>query len=214
MSSRFPAEPVRPAASLSPLVGEIEREVRAFGPRAATPGTPTPAPPHKGEGLFRSGLGFIMLLALAACGRETRDYRSAAMQAPSRAAAFENNAWHIAQGQRLFGWMNCSGCHGNGGGDKGPALMDEHWIYGSAPEQIFDTIVQGRPNGMPAYRGRIPDAQVWELVAYVRSISGLASHSAAPGRNEHMQSNPAENSNYPTKHKQPSTPPATSEFSR
>jgi cytochrome c oxidase cbb3-type subunit III len=126
----------------------------------------------------------------------------------------DQNAYAMSEGKRLFSWMNCSGCHGNGGGDKGPPLMDEHWIYGSAPEQIFDTIVQGRPNGMPAYRGRIPDAQVWQLVAYVRSISGLASHSAAPGRNEHMQSNPAENSMYPTKHKQSSTPPTTSEFSR
>ena len=29
---------------------------------------------------------------------------------------------------------------------------------------------------MPSFRGRIPDAQVWQLVAYVRSMSGLAHH--------------------------------------
>jgi hypothetical protein len=37
--------------NLSALVGEIEWGVRACGPRAAEPRTPTPAPPHKGEGL-------------------------------------------------------------------------------------------------------------------------------------------------------------------
>src|SRR5215213_4697106 len=96
----------------------------------------------------------------------------------------DQNAFALSEGKRLYEWMNCVGCHGHGGGDKGPALMDEHWIYGSAPDQIFHTIVQGRPNGMPAYRGRIPDAQVWQLVAYVRSVSGLASKSAAPGRSD------------------------------
>lgn len=126
----------------------------------------------------------------------------------------DQNAYALSQGKQYFGWMNCTGCHGNGGGDKGPSLMDDHWIYGSTSEDIFRSIVQGRPNGMPAYRGRIPDAQVWQLVAYVRSISGLASKTASPGRNDHMQSTPAENSVEPTKHKQIQTPPATSEFSR
>ena len=55
----------------------------------------------------------------------------------------------------------------------GPPLMDDEWIYGSEPENIFATIVEGRPNGMPSFRGRIPDYQVWQLVAYVRSMSGL-----------------------------------------
>ena len=41
------------------------------------------------------------------------------------------------------------------------------------PEQVFATIVEGRPNGMPSFGGKIPDYQVWQLVAYVRSMSGL-----------------------------------------
>ena len=55
----------------------------------------------------------------------------------------------------------------------GPPLMDSRWVYGSEPENIFATIMQGRPNGMPAFRGRIPQQQVWQIVAYVRSIAGL-----------------------------------------
>ena len=54
----------------------------------------------------------------------------------------------------------------------GPPLMDDQWIYGSAPANIVATILEGRPNGMPAFRGKIPDHQAMQLAAYVRSISG------------------------------------------
>ena len=76
----------------------------------------------------------------------------------------------------------------------GPALMDDKWIYGSDPQNIFATIVQGRPNGMPSFRGKIADFQVAELVAYVRSMSGLAGKEAAPGRNDSMNVNRADRS--------------------
>ena len=61
------------------------------------------------------------------------------------------------------------------------------WIYGSQPENIFETIVEGRPNGMPSFAGRWPDDQVWQLVAYVRSMSGLLAKDVASGRNDDMQ---------------------------
>jgi cytochrome c oxidase cbb3-type subunit 3 len=64
--------------------------------------------------------------------------------------------------------------------------MDANWIYGSQPQNIHDTIVEGRPNGMPSFRGRIADYQVWEIVAYVRSMSGLLPPTVAPARPDHM----------------------------
>ena len=99
---------------------------------------------------------------------------------------YESNAYAIAQGQRLYTWMNCNGCHANGGGAIGPPLMDEKWIYGGHPENIFASIVEGRPNGMPSFRGRLPDYQVWQLVAYVQALSGNVRKDAAPGRADHM----------------------------
>src|SRR3954466_828270 len=107
---------------------------------------------------------------------------------------YEENAFAMSEGKRLFTQMNCVGCHAHGGGGMGPPLMDEKWIYGSNPEQIFATVVQGRPNGMPSFGGKIPDYQVWEIAAYVRSLSGLASKGAAPGREDHMHGPKAENS--------------------
>jgi cytochrome c oxidase cbb3-type subunit 3 len=65
--------------------------------------------------------------------------------------------------------------------------MDDKWLYGSEPENIFETIVQGRPNGMPAFGNKIVSDQVWQIVAYVRSMSGLLRKDVAPGRSDDMQ---------------------------
>jgi cytochrome c oxidase cbb3-type subunit 3 len=88
-----------------------------------------------------------------------------------RAAAYYNNADAVNTGKRLFQQYNCSGCHSNGGGGMGPDLMDDVWIYGGRLEQIHQTLVEGRPNGMPAWGGKVPDEQLWQLSAYVRSLS-------------------------------------------
>jgi cytochrome c oxidase cbb3-type subunit 3 len=132
--------------------------------------------------LCRAELALIALAALGGCGRETRDYRSEAMNASSRAAAFEGNAWHISQGQRLFGWMNCGGCHSHGGGGMGPPLMDGEWRYGGTMDQIASTILNGRPNGMPSFRARITEDQAWQLAAYVRALSAQQRRDALPAR--------------------------------
>jgi len=88
-----------------------------------------------------------------------------------RAAQYYENPQAVVEGKRLFSQYNCSGCHSNGGGGMGPDLMDNQWIYGDRLEQIHQTLVEGRPNGMPAWGDKIPDAQLWALAAYVRSMS-------------------------------------------
>ncbi len=156
----------------------------------------------------RALLVLLATLALAACEREKREARAdpIATETDEKIALvrlspgdagptetrtgkgkdYENNAYHMSEGKRLYSWFNCVGCHANGGGGMGPPLMDDEWIYGSDPENIFATIVEGRPNGMPSFRGRIPDYQVWQLAAYVRSMSGQAPMDAAPARSDHM----------------------------
>jgi cytochrome c oxidase cbb3-type subunit 3 len=89
----------------------------------------------------------------------------------ARAAAYYNNADAVNTGKRLFQQYNCSGCHSNGGGGMGPDLLDDVWIYGGRLEQIHQTLVDGRPNGMPSWGGKVPDEQLWQLSAYVRSMS-------------------------------------------
>lgn len=154
------------------------------------------------------GLGVVLL---ASCEREERRFREMPAATAHEGAVrvselqpgpkvpdidvqgYGSNAYAIAEGQKLYQWFNCVGCHANGGGGMGPPLMDEKWIYGSAPENIFDTIVEGRPNGMPSFRGKIPDYKVWQLVAYVRSLSSLASSASTAPRSDSMSVTPPAN---------------------
>ena len=152
----------------------------------------------------------LVIAGVVACERETRpfnnlpaataqktvgtDLYAGEMPPPhGTTSPFQENAWGIAEGKRLFSQMNCTGCHAHGGGGMGPALMDDEWIYGNQAANLFETIVAGRPNGMPSFRNKIQDAQVWQLVAYVQSMSGQAPIDALPGRSDHMRYSTPEN---------------------
>lgn len=154
-----------------------------------------------------------LALLLQACEREARDFSKEPKEkepvvalsplspgdgVPQAASApdaerFQAEAYQLSEGKRLFGWFNCTGCHGNGGGGSGPPLMDAKWIYGGNIENIVATIREGRPNGMPSFRGKIPDAQIWQIAAYVRSLSGNVPRDAAPGRNDDLAAHSGEN---------------------
>jgi cytochrome c oxidase cbb3-type subunit 3 len=145
-----------------------------------------------------------LVFVLAACKREQRvfdpgiagtqvangvavnDIHAGGPVPPANLPKYEESAYAVGEGKRLYSAYNCVGCHAHGGGAIGPALMDAEWIYGSRPEQIYSDIVQGRPNGMPSFAGKIPDYQVWELVAYVRSMSGQLPSDIAPSRSDEM----------------------------
>src|ERR1700729_1738952 len=92
---------------------------------------------------------------------------------------FEGNKHAIPAGKELFGQMNCTGCHFNGGGGMGPALMSGHWRYGERIEQIYESIAQGRPNGMPSWQFVLGSTQIWDLAAYAKSLSVPAPSAAS-----------------------------------
>jgi cytochrome c oxidase cbb3-type subunit III len=166
--------------------------------------------------MIRAVLAIILAaLLLAACEREERSFRSeppveetqekialtdlspgdapAVRQTSGTGKDYESNAAHVSNGKTLFQQFNCSGCHGNGGGGSGPALMDDAWIYGSDIENIVATIREGRPNGMPSFRGKIADEQIWELAAYVRALGGFLPTDVATSRSDTMQAHESEN---------------------
>jgi cytochrome c oxidase cbb3-type subunit III len=149
----------------------------------------------------------LAALALAGCNREEHHSRakpigetiptgqspatifpggSAPQPLDARAALYDNNANAISKGQQLFSMMNCVGCHSHGGGGMGPPLMDDEWRYGGRIDQIAASIADGRPNGMPSWRGKLTAEQIWDLAAYVRSLSGLPSKDAVSSRSDSM----------------------------
>jgi mono/diheme cytochrome c family protein len=77
----------------------------------------------------------------------------------------------VATGAKLFIAYNCLDCHGaDGSGAMGPSLADGRWHFGGAPAEVFESIYQGRPEGMPAWGSLISSDQIWMLVSYVRSL--------------------------------------------
>jgi len=97
-----------------------------------------------------------------------------------KAVAADKDAMEM--GKRLY-QTYCMQCHGaDGKGSRGfPNLTDRDWLWGGEPEQIIETIANGRTGMMPAYGGN-PDAVggaagAKEVAHYVRSLSGLANDS-------------------------------------
>ena len=91
---------------------------------------------------------------------------------------YAGNAARIAVGAKLFVSYNCMDCHGaDGSGAMGPSLQDGRWHFGGTAGDVFQSIYEGRPDGMPSWGGRISDDQIWTLAAYVQSLA--SGHSVA-----------------------------------
>ena len=84
---------------------------------------------------------------------------------------YEGDKRAIDVGGQLFIGYNCMDCHGaEGSGAMGPSFQDGRWHFGGSPGEIFESIYQGRPDGMPAWGGRISNDQIWMLTAYLSSL--------------------------------------------
>jgi mono/diheme cytochrome c family protein len=84
----------------------------------------------------------------------------------------------VEAGKKLY-QRHCASCHGpNGKGDGGMALSggtpsdltDETWDYGSTDGEIFTVIRDGVSSDMLAYKDKLNDKQIWQIVHYLRSI--------------------------------------------
>jgi len=106
----------------------------------------------------------------------TSDLRAGGV--PSEPAAenpYAQDEHALTAGRELYGAMNCAGCHGPaGGGGIGPPLADAKWIYGGEPENIVQSILQGRPNGMPAFGPKLPTSEAWKIATFVEQLSKTA----------------------------------------
>jgi aldose sugar dehydrogenase len=68
----------------------------------------------------------------------------------------------------------CAGCHGIGlEGGRVASLFDDKWTHATDDESIAAIIANGIPNTeMVAFKSALSDAQIWQLVAYLRMQAG------------------------------------------
>lgn len=136
--------------------------------------------------LLASGLA-LSLAVLPACERLEREPQPPALGAPKVQGPvgplpgvededtvqnpYAKDPSALADGRRYFVAMNCAGCHGDhAGGGMGPSLRDEVWIYGGSQGDIYDSISQGRANGMPSWGSMLPADLIWRIAAYIGSL--------------------------------------------
>ncbi len=84
----------------------------------------------------------------------------------------------MEMGKRLY-LTYCMQCHGaDGRGAKGfPNLTDNDWLYGGEPEQLKETLNNGRMGVMPPH-AQLGAETIKDLANFVRSLSGLPSDAA------------------------------------
>src|SRR2546430_15032023 len=85
---------------------------------------------------------------------------------------YEQSAWAISEGKRLYEQFNCVGCHAHGGGAIGAAPMDDERVYGSESVNIVPPPPQGRANRMPSQPGRGSDPPARQVAPHRRSLPG------------------------------------------
>ena len=74
------------------------------------------------------------------------------------------------EGERTFK-ENCRSCHGEkGAGGFGPKLSLKAHKFGNADADLFASVAEGRPGGMPAFLPQLGKDRVWKVVAYIRRL--------------------------------------------
>jgi cytochrome c oxidase cbb3-type subunit III len=136
--------------------GDVTLPQQQAGVARATDTTGLPA-----EG----ALARVAIGDLAGIGNNTLDAQVANPYASDRAAE--------EVGHETFIKMNCAACHGYDlKGGMGPDLTDTYWRYGGSPADIYKSIFEGRPQGMPAWGRALPPTEIWKVVSYIQSKGG------------------------------------------
>lgn len=88
-------------------------------------------------------------------------------------------------GGRLYG-NNCAMCHGSDarGATGFPNLADDSWQWGASYENVLSSITQGRQAAMPGLAAALGEEGLPQVVAYVRSLSGLEADAAQAAAGE------------------------------
>ena len=78
---------------------------------------------------------------------------------------------HIAMGRQLYA-AYCAACHGTtaSGGVVGPDLLGTTFKYGKSRAAISQSILKGRPGGMPSFEAHLKPQEVAYLADYLLQL--------------------------------------------
>jgi len=86
-----------------------------------------------------------------------------------------NDASQVAAGETVF-MDNCAACHADdASGDiyqGAPNLKDAIWLYGGDYDTLMETVTNARYGVMPAWEGRLDEAEIRAVSAYVHQLGG------------------------------------------
>lgn len=84
------------------------------------------------------------------------------------------DAESLAKGKATY-TANCAACHrADGGGQIGPNLTDDHWIFGGSIKNLFHTISNGGRDGkgMVAWKATLKPTEIQQVASYILSLQG------------------------------------------
>jgi mono/diheme cytochrome c family protein len=116
---------------------------------------------------MRSRLALCAALLAGACLGAPREPASPAL-------GFAEDPVALERGRKLFVGTCAGYCHVAGGRGLGnaPDLLDCEWRHGGSDGEIFAVLRAGIPGTpMLGYAGRLPDDDLWRVIAYLRSAS-------------------------------------------
>ena len=112
----------------------------------------------------------VLALSIAACGGDDNSSSSSSSSSAGTQSAAGGSEQASAEGKQLF-TQNCKGCHtlkdAGATGSVGPNLDD------LKPDKA--TVVRQVNNGggpMPAFKGKLTDAQIDAVATYVSTVAG------------------------------------------
>ncbi len=92
------------------------------------------------------------------------------MNVDETSATLMKDAADLSKGKALFE-TNCVTCHNpKGEGNIGPNLTDKNWIYGFDIKDVFKTVKNGTPNGMPEHNSKFNPVQIQQVASFVLSL--------------------------------------------
>jgi cytochrome c oxidase cbb3-type subunit 3 len=132
-------------------------------------------------GLIAFGLCYIAYYAFLTDWSQRAQYEAevaaleakyAAVREANRPSAnpFRGDAAAIAKGAETWTTI-CVACHlPEGTGLVGPSLVDPYWKYGSSDAELFSTVSDGRPLGMPPWGPQLGAEKIWQVLAYMETL--------------------------------------------